>query len=117
MTDPTATVPDEAIAFIFAEEDGSEAYYTRHYLHFDWPQGASGPTIGVGYDCGYVSTGEARIDWDGIVDQPTVEAIVKACGLRGLAAHQFVRGHRDSVTITYDQAMREFRGARESRNG
>jgi GH24 family phage-related lysozyme (muramidase) len=109
MTDPTATVPDEAIAFIFAEEDGSEAYYTRHYLHFDWPQGASGPTIGVGYDCGYVSTGEARIDWDGIVDQPTVEAIVKACGLRGSAAHQFVLGHRDSVTVTYDQAMREFR--------
>ena len=113
MSDPAVgaanIVPDEAIAFIFTEEDGSEAYYTRHYLHFDWPQGASGPTIAIGYDCGYVTTDEARVDWDGIVDETTVDNIVKACGLRGEAAHRFVVANRDSVTITYDQAMREFK--------
>jgi GH24 family phage-related lysozyme (muramidase) len=109
ITDAPNTIPDEAIAFIFAEEDSSEAYYSRHYLHWDWPEGASGPTIGVGYDCGYVTTGEARIDWDGIADDATIENIVKACGLKGEAAEEFVRANRDSVTITYDQAMREFK--------
>jgi GH24 family phage-related lysozyme (muramidase) len=109
ITDAPNTIPDEAIAFIFAEEDSSEAYYSRHYLHWDWPEGASGPTIGVGYDCGYVATGEARVDWDGIVDDATIDNIVKACGLRGEAAHQFVRANAGSVTITYDQAMREFK--------
>ena len=102
-------ISDDAFNLIVTEEDSNAAYYTRHYEHFEWPAGASGPTIGIGYDCGYVSNGEARIDWDGIVDQTTIEAIVRACGLRGEAAHEFVRAHGGSVTITWDQAIAEFR--------
>jgi len=105
----TDTIPDEAFNLIVSEEDSDQAYYTRHYEHFEWPQGASGPTIGIGYDCGYVTAAEARSDWSGIVDEATIEAIVRACGLRGEAADAFVRAHGASVTITWDQAIQEFR--------
>lgn len=103
------TISDDAFNLIVTEEDSDAAYYTRHYQHFDWPQGASGPTIGIGYDCGYVTAAEARADWDGIVDDIAIGAIVAACGIRGEAASAFVHAHGASVTITWDQAIAEFR--------
>lgn len=105
----TLAISDDAFNLIVAEEDSNAAYYARHYTHFDWPQGASGPTIGIGYDCGYVTPGEARIDWDGIVSDETIEAIIKACGLRSGDAAAFVKAHSSSVTVTWDQAITEFR--------
>lgn len=101
-----------AFDMIVAEEDSDANYYARHYTHFDWPQGASGPTIGIGYDCGYVSADEARADWSGIVTDDQVAAIVRACGIKGEAAALFVRQHGASVTISWDQAIAEFK-ARE----
>jgi hypothetical protein len=103
------TISDDAFNLIVAEEDSNEAYYARHYQHFDWPEGASGPTIGIGYDCGYVTASEARADWTGIADAATIDAIVAACGIKGGAASTFVRAHGASVTITWDQAIAEFR--------
>ena len=46
---------DAAIDLIVREEDSSPEFYAKHYQHFEWPQGASGPTVGIGYDCGYVT--------------------------------------------------------------
>jgi len=104
------TISDGAFNLIVREEDGSEAYYTRHYTHFEWPAGASGPTIGIGYDCGYVTRMEAAIDWDGIVDTRTLQHIQDACGKKGSSAEEWVRRNRGSVTIPWDQAIKEFRG-------
>lgn len=103
------TISDEAFNLIVTEEASDEAYYMRHYRNFDWPQGASGPTIGIGYDCGYVTTGEARVDWDGIIGDSFIEVITTACGLRGEDAAQFVNEHRDAVTVTWNEALAEFR--------
>ncbi len=106
----SAIISDDALDLIVTEEDSGEAYYTRHYQHFEWPEGASGPTIGIGYDCGYVTTAQARVDWDGFVSPGTIEAIVEACGLKAQAAAAFVRAHGASVTITWDQAIAQFKG-------
>lgn len=103
-----STISDAAINLVVTEEDSGQAYYARHYEHFEWPEGASGPTIGIGYDCGYVTVAEARADWAGIVDEATISAIVSACGFKGSAAAVFVHAHGGSVTITWDQAMKEF---------
>jgi len=105
-------VPDEVLTFIEKEEDGSAVYYARHYTHFEWPGGASGPTIGIGYDLGYVTVQEAIRDWSGIVPDDVVTAICRGVGLRGEAAELFVRAHGASVTITWDQAIAQFK-ARE----
>ena len=93
---------------IVTEEDSGQVYYTRHYTHFDWPGGASGPTIGIGYDCGYSTEAEIRAAWTGIVSDATVDLICKAAGLKGQPAAWFVHQHYGDVTITWDQAMAEF---------
>jgi hypothetical protein len=93
---------------IVTEEDSGQAYYTRHYVHFEYPGGASGPTAGIGYDCGYSTPDQIRKAWGGIIPDPMVDAMVRAAGLKGEAAHEFVREHGASVTITWDQAMAEF---------
>lgn len=103
------TISDDAFNLIVTEEDSDEAYYTRHYQHFEWPQGASGPTIGIGYDCGYVTTGEARVDWDSILDDANIAVVVRACGLKGEMARAFVNAHRNEATVTWQQAIAEFR--------
>lgn len=95
---------------IVTEEDSGQAYYTKHYVHFEWPEGASGPTIGIGYDCGYSTADQIRQDWAPYVDAGTVSALANAAGLKGDAAAEFVRQHYGSVTITWDQAMAEFMG-------
>ena len=105
-------ISDAALNLIVTEEVSGAAYYARHYTHFEWPAGASGPTIGIGYDCGYVTPAQARVDWDAFVGQGTIDAIVLACGLRGAVAQQFVRQSGGSVTVTWDQAIAQFR-ARE----
>lgn len=98
----------KAFDLIVSEESGDKRYYTTNYQHFDWPQGASGPTIGIGYDCGYVTHDEAANDWLGIISEEMLGQIFLACGLKGEAAHNFVRIHGSSVTITWDQALKEF---------
>jgi GH24 family phage-related lysozyme (muramidase) len=98
----------DAVNLIVTEEDSGQAYYTKHYQHFEWPAGASGPTVGIGYDCGYVTPNDLRKDWSGIVSDATIAALLKACGLKGSAAHAFVQQHGNSVTIPWDQAMQQF---------
>jgi GH24 family phage-related lysozyme (muramidase) len=102
-------ISDAALDLIVAEEDSSPAYYAKHYQHFEWPEGASGPTIGIGYDCGYVTREEAAIDWSGILSETMMAVVTRACGLRGQVAAAFVRAHRNEVTVTWDQALQEFR--------
>jgi len=102
-------IPDQAITFIVNEEDGSPVYYAKHYENFDWPGGASGPTIGVGYDLGYVTIKEAIADWTGIVPDDVVTAICRGVGLRGEAAELFVRAHAKTVTVTFDQGLTQFK--------
>ena len=110
---PTAAMPDHkssqaGIDEIVTEEDSGQAYYVRHYTHFEWPQGASGPTVGIGYDCGYSTREQILRDWSGIIPDAMVAALQDAAGLKSYAAAQFVRLHYAGVTITWDQAMAEF---------
>lgn len=102
------TISTKSIAQLVALEDGDQAYYDRTESHWDWPGGASGPTAGVGYDCGYVTTEECRTDWTGIVSDATVAAMVRGVGLTGDAAHQWVQQHRAEITVTWAQALQEF---------
>ena len=105
---PAIHASQPGIDLIVTEEDSGQLYYTRHYTHFDWPEGASGPTVGIGYDCGYSTADEIRAAWTGIISEAMVDALVKAAGLKGQVAAWFVRQHYGEVTITWDQAMAEF---------
>lgn len=97
-----------AMSVIIVEEDSGQAYYEKHYTGFEWPQGASGPTIGIGYDCGYVSRAQAQSDWSPFVDAHTLAVIMSACGLKGDAARVFTRGHASDIHISWDVAIAQF---------
>jgi GH24 family phage-related lysozyme (muramidase) len=103
------TISDAAFNLIVTCEDGGPAYYREHYMNWERPPGASGPTCGIGYDCGYVSPGELRLDWEDIVPADVIENMVKGCGLRGELAQVFVNKHKYDITISWDQAIKEFR--------
>jgi hypothetical protein len=49
------TVSQKAIDLIVFYEVNDEPTYTRRYTAPTWPGGASGVTIGIGYDIGYVT--------------------------------------------------------------
>lgn len=102
------TLSQAAIDLIVREEVTNRATYTKLYKNFEWPEGSSGPTVGIGYDCGYVTESECRADWAGIVDTKTINALVSAIGLTGGKAEAWVRANKRSVTISYDDAMRQF---------
>jgi GH24 family phage-related lysozyme (muramidase) len=101
-------ISDKVFQFIVAQEDGDETYYDRTEAHFDWPGGASGPTVGVGYDLGYCTVNECVNDWTGIVDQDTINRMIEGVGITGDRAHLFVQNNRTEVTITWAQALQEF---------
>jgi len=98
----------DGINEIVTEEDSGQAYYTKHYQSFEFPGGASGPTVGIGFDCGYSTAAAIRVAWTGIISDDMVAVLVKAAGLKGASAADFVRWHGKSVTITWDEAMAEF---------
>jgi hypothetical protein len=51
-----------------------------------WPGGASGITIGVGYDLGYYSESEFRRDWAGILTEDEMNRLSAAIGKTGSSA-------------------------------
>lgn len=98
-----------AFDLIVEQEVSSGPVYTKRYSHFEWPGEASGPTVGVGYDCGYCTKDECRTDWTGIVPDATVATLLTAVGCKGPSGQSFVRAHGKSVTITWEQAEKQFR--------
>lgn len=101
-------ISQAATDLIVEEEIGDRAYYNKRYQHWDWPEGASGPTVGVGYDCGYVTPLECKADWAGILPDDQIDVLLSANGRKGASAGDWVRANKKTVTIPYDLAMKQF---------
>ncbi len=106
----TAKSSQRAILLIVTEEDGDQNYYMKFESHFSWPGGASGPTVGIGYDCGYSTAAQIREDWSPYIDAARVEILASAAGITGSTARQWVASHGHSVTITWAESMAQFGG-------
>jgi len=90
-------------------ECSSAAYYNRFLKHPTWPGGASGVTIGIGYDLGYCSAAQARRDWRGRVSDDELAELEKVCRLKGIDAKAIISvpALRD-VTVGLDAASEVF---------
>lgn len=97
-----------AANLILREEIGSAGQYTKLYTHFDWPGGASGPTIGIGYDLGYCTPDEIANDWGKILTSQQIAVLQSASGRRGALGSSFVYHNRAAITVTFEQALAEF---------
>lgn len=117
MTDPvSAGAPalphlrssQAAIDLIVMEEVSSEAAYQKLYQHPEWPGGASGVTIGIGYDCGYSTPTVIAGDWSDKLPPAMVKALEDVAGIHGSPASSHAHALRGIVTVPWEAAMAVF---------
>jgi GH24 family phage-related lysozyme (muramidase) len=103
-------ISNQAFDLIVMLEVTSQAAYERSYSHPTWPQGASGVTIGIGYDVGYVSKTLLWQDWEGAIPDAMITALEPAVGVSGADADQLAHDLRASVDIPWTAAITVHRG-------
>lgn len=98
----------EAIEEIIFEEDSSEWYYLKCYQHPEWPGGASGVTIALGYDLGYASAAKIHTDFDSLLDPHMIDLMISVSGHTGTRAHIDVERIGRLITIPWAVALKVF---------
>lgn len=97
-------IPDAAIDLIVSFEIGSPEVYERKYRAPVYPGGASGPTVGIGYDLGMQSSAMIIVDWEA---HPHAARMATAAGISGPISRDWVRKAAD-ISVTYGDARRVF---------
>lgn len=98
----------EAIEEIIFEEDSSEWYYLKHYQHPEWPGGASGITIALGYDLGYATPEKIQKDFGSLLPAAMIQVMIRCSGRTGGAAHAMLANVRGAITIPWAAALQVF---------
>jgi hypothetical protein len=99
--------PNAAQLIINHEVGGGQAYYNRRLLHPEWPRGASGVTIGVGYDLGYCTQSQFDADWGTRLARADLARLRGCIGAKGQAAAALLPGVR-SITVPWAAAQAVF---------
>lgn len=79
------SISPEARALIVEFETGGQAYYQAKLQRPTWPGGASGVTVGIGYDVGYNTRAAVLSDWKAL-PEASRNALASAAGVKGVAA-------------------------------
>jgi len=98
----------ESFDLIVSFEVSSEAAYNKQYRRPERPGGESGITVGIGYDCGYVTGAEIRRDWGGKIAAGMVTALVGVAGLKGASAQKVLASVRPKVDVPWAVAIDVF---------
>lgn len=91
------------------EVGGGEKYYSKYLTKPTWPQGASGVTIGIGYDLGYNSASQFKKDWGDKISEKDFNRLSKHLGVTGSAAKSRAKEVSD-IIIPWDSALEVFLG-------
>lgn len=102
--DIAALVSPEARDLVIGFEVGSRQLYEKKYIEPEWPKGASGVTIGIGYDVGYYTAEELRRHWDGLIDEADIAKLIRAVGVKGASAGAIVSQFR-GIRVPWDAAI------------
>ena len=102
-------ISQKAFDLIVQEETGGEKYYNMKEERPDWPQGASGVTIGCGYDLGYETAAQIETDWDDYVRTDMLATMQECAGIHGSPARALAREVRSKILIPWDVAIKVFR--------
>lgn len=79
------TISPEARDLIVHHETGGKRYYESRLQRPSWPGGASGVTVGIGYDVGYNGRAAVVADWAALPESQR-NALASAAGVKGVAA-------------------------------
>ena len=94
-----------AVELVVRWEVGNPAQFDRKYQGVICPGGASGPTIGIGYDLGTQTQREIRAAWGW---HPAVDRLVTASGQVGPGKCAAWRAEHRDIRVTYADAFRVF---------
>lgn len=86
-------------------ETGGRKYYEKYLKRPTWPGGASGVTIGFGYDLGYEKNLDR--DWEKFLKPDELNRLARCSGKTGKVAKQALSGVRD-IVIQWDWAAEIF---------
>ncbi|GAB1407661.1 hypothetical protein MASR1M8_15800 [Thermomonas brevis] len=103
---PPATDP-RVVAHIVRWEVSGESAYQRKYQGVICPGGASGPTIGIGYDLGHQAAATIQRDW---AFRPDVDRLASAAGKVGPAQCAATRKAMAGVRVPWPEALAVFEG-------
>lgn len=78
-------ISEESKALIVEFETGGKSYYNARLQRPSWPGGASGVTVGIGYDVGYNTRSAVLSDWKAL-SEGSRNALASAAGIKGVAA-------------------------------
>lgn len=104
----TMRISRAAFDLIVAEEVTSKTVYEKKYRHPEWPGGASGVTIGIGYDVGYATTDRLVDDWSGQIPAAMIGILQQACLVTGPNAKAICAEIRDLVDVPWEAAIAVF---------
>lgn len=93
-----------AESLILNAEVGSQADYDCRPT---WPGGASGVTIGIGYDLGYMGPLAVAADWGPHLPATTVKRLQQVAGVKGQPASGATHALQD-VSVPWDAARAVF---------
>lgn len=97
---------DKAVELILQFEiGGSRKYYDKFLARPSWPGGASGVTIGIGYDLGYDKNFEQ--EWGDHLSDDAIARLKRTKGLTGRRAQSSISGVRD-IIVPWDAALQVF---------
>ena len=92
---------------LVAFEIGSRRLYEKKYQRPIWPGGQSGVTVGIGYDLGMTPKAEIKADWEPLLAEADLVALLAVQGVVGPAARQLAQGI-SQVVIPLELAERVF---------
>jgi hypothetical protein len=98
-------ISDMAFDLIVSEEVTSKASYEAKLRHTEWPQGASGVTVGIGYDLGQTESAKIRDDWGGRVLEAMLSSVLSASGVTGNAADSLATRLKADTDIPWNVAL------------
>jgi hypothetical protein len=89
------------------EVGGGQKYYDKKLLHPTWPGGASGVTIGVGYDLGYNAASQFQADWGARLSAADFKRLSACLGAKAARAHGLVASVKD-ISVPWAAASAVF---------
>ncbi|CAA2105427.1 hypothetical protein MBUL_03187 [Methylobacterium bullatum] len=94
-----------AFDLIVEFEVSNKALYSKKYRAPIWPEGASGVTIGIGYDVGYTTEQLLKADFGGVIPGSMIAALKPAIGVKGAAARQVAANLAGSIDVPWEAAI------------
>ena len=88
-------------------ESGGISYYNKFLKRVCWPGGASGLTIGIGADLGYMTKDEFETYFEHYFDSSSASKLKSIIGLKGIKAKNKLSIVR-SIELNWDNAMEAF---------